>query len=359
MFQTVINAFQSTPPRGGRPVPLGPVIAITDISIHAPARGATYAGGAGSQSVIHFNPRPREGGDYHAYYYHTFQSQISIHAPARGATRLVPDLGQVAVISIHAPARGATSGNKSFLWVYLYFNPRPREGGDPPRLHAQGSGQVFQSTPPRGGRLTGSATVTYGGLISIHAPARGATVETYVLISRKLLFQSTPPRGGRPLHGRLLHHSAVISIHAPARGATRLVPDLGQVAVISIHAPARGATSGNKSFLWVYLYFNPRPREGGDPPRLHAQGSGQVFQSTPPRGGRLTGSATVTYGGLISIHAPARGATVETYVLISRKLLFQSTPPRGGRPLHGRLLHHSAVISIHAPARGATSPHLG
>ena len=152
MFQTVINAFQSTPPRGGRPVPLGPVIAITDISIHAPARGATYAGGAGSQSVIHFNPRPREGGDYHAYYYHTFQSQISIHAPARGATRLVPDLGQVAVISIHAPARGATSGNKSFLWVYLYFNPRPREGGDPPRLHAQGSGQVFQSTPPRGGR---------------------------------------------------------------------------------------------------------------------------------------------------------------------------------------------------------------
>ena len=180
MFQTVINAFQSTPPRGGRPVPLGPVIAITDISIHAPARGATYAGGAGSQSVIHFNPRPREGGDYHAYYYHTFQSQISIHAPARGATRLVPDLGQVAVISIHAPARGAT-----------FRQP----------LHGH-----------------------YAG-ISIHAPARGATVETYVLISRKLLFQSTPPRGGRPLHGRLLHHSAVISIHAPARGATS--PHLG------------------------------------------------------------------------------------------------------------------------------------
>ena len=279
--------FQSTPPRGGATANIFTRYSPAFISIHAPARGgddveslaqykaslfqstpprggATYAGGAGSQSVIHFNPRPREGGDYHAYYYHTFQSQISIHAPARGATRLVPDLGQVAVISIHAPARGATSGNKSFLWVYLYFNPRPREGGDPPRLHAQGSGQVFQSTPPRGGRLTGSATVTYGGLISIHAPARGATtwrgqksrscwisihapargatfrqplhghyagisihapargatVETYVLISRKLLFQSTPPRGGRPLHGRLLHHSAVISIHAPARGAT-------------------------------------------------------------------------------------------------------------------------------------------
>ena len=178
MFQTVINAFQSTPPRGGRPVPLGPVIAITDISIHAPARGATYAGGAGSQSVIHFNPRPREGGDYHAYYYHTFQSQISIHAPARGATRLVPDLGQVAVISIHAPARGATSGNKSFLWVYLYFNPRPREGGDAWRACRAPGSRHFNPRPREGGdRRTRRGE---GHLqISIHAPARGATAKMH------------------------------------------------------------------------------------------------------------------------------------------------------------------------------------
>ena len=174
MFQTVINAFQSTPPRGGRPVPLGPVIAITDISIHAPARGATYAGGAGSQSVIHFNPRPREGGDYHAYYYHTFQSQISIHAPARGATRLVPDLGQVAVISIHAPARGATSGNKSFLWVYLYFNPRPREGGDR-------------------GNLCVNIKKT---AISIHAPARGATITWTTITPFCRHFNPRPREGG-------------------------------------------------------------------------------------------------------------------------------------------------------------------
>ena len=197
MFQTVINAFQSTPPRGGRPVPLGPVIAITDISIHAPARGATYAGGAGSQSVIHFNPRPREGGDYHAYYYHTFQSQISIHAPARGATRLVPDLGQVAVISIHAPARGATSGNKSFLWVYLYFNPRPREGGDYSR-----------------------DMTLQGIVISIHAPARGATSRGGTDRRKDRHFNPRPREGGDL---RLLRVSlnAEISIHAPARGATR------------------------------------------------------------------------------------------------------------------------------------------
>ncbi len=174
MFQTVINAFQSTPPRGGRPVPLGPVIAITDISIHAPARGATYAGGAGSQSVIHFNPRPREGGDYHAYYYHTFQSQISIHAPARGATRLVPDLGQVAVISSHAPARGATA--------------------DEPRSMADML--TFQSTPPRGGRHVRFPAGLRCACISIHAPARGATIIISFRVKRSENFNPRPREGG-------------------------------------------------------------------------------------------------------------------------------------------------------------------
>ena len=175
MFQTVINAFQSTPPRGGRPVPLGPVIAITDISIHAPARGATYAGGAGSQSVIHFNPRPREGGDYHAYYYHTFQSQISIHAPARGATRLVPDLGQVAVISIHAPARGATWKSGCGWQIRRYFNPRPREGGD---------------------QHSGLDALRQILVISIHAPARGATSSVSQRTICRRYFNPRPREGG-------------------------------------------------------------------------------------------------------------------------------------------------------------------
>ena len=58
-------------------------------------------------SFFDFNPRSREGsdeipgnsGDY---------SQISIHAPARGATDLRYNDSGVRFISIHAPARGAT-----------------------------------------------------------------------------------------------------------------------------------------------------------------------------------------------------------------------------------------------------------
>ena len=55
--------------------------------------------------------------------------------------------------------------------------------------------------------------------ISIHAPARGATVPT---IGNVLFVE--------------------ISIHAPARGATVLASAFNMDKAISIHAPARGAT---------------------------------------------------------------------------------------------------------------------
>ena len=37
--------------------------------------------------------------------------EISIHAPARGATVLISPIDAVTPISIHAPARGATAEN--------------------------------------------------------------------------------------------------------------------------------------------------------------------------------------------------------------------------------------------------------
>ena len=56
----------------------------------------------------------------------------------------------------------------------------------------------------------------------------------------------------------------IISIHAPARGATseyfNYNPEIG----ISIHAPARGATIRNYNNLITRYNFNPRSREGSD-----------------------------------------------------------------------------------------------
>ena len=167
--------------------------------------------------------------------------------------------------------------------------------------------------------------------ISIHAPARGATV--------------------------LLRSSCTvvcISIHAPARGATPLTsPSCIASAnfnprsregsdstlhisryrhTISIHAPARGATLQSWHSYRSLRNFNPRSREGSDELNAYERIRYLRFQSTLPRGERRTVTIADRDGNKISIHAPARGATP-----------------------FGRIFRLFAAISIHAPARGATS----
>ena len=82
------------------------------------------------KSSFYFNPRSREGSDPATARLTVFSVHISIHAPARGATFIVLHLGQTHVISIHAPARGATSTDFFKHPVYCNFNPRSREGSD-------------------------------------------------------------------------------------------------------------------------------------------------------------------------------------------------------------------------------------
>jgi len=56
--------------------------------------------------------------------------EVSIHAPARGATRGdMRNLGQY-FVSIHAPARGATAFFSDANLEAVGFNPRTREGCD-------------------------------------------------------------------------------------------------------------------------------------------------------------------------------------------------------------------------------------
>ena len=145
----------------------------TQISIHAPAKGATRGTCAKDTFSANFNPRSREGSDK-AGRRTDYVIPISIHAPAKGATslaiwiksvvkfqstlprreRLFRSYGMTGlrIISIHAPAKGATQVLRSLPLPFLYFNPRSREGSD----HSYSSWMETQ-------------------LISIHAPAKGAT----------------------------------------------------------------------------------------------------------------------------------------------------------------------------------------
>ena len=55
---------------------------------------------------------------------------ISIHAPAWGATKAQTQNWQMQVISIHAPAWGATPRYLQNPQNEVYFNPRSRMGSD-------------------------------------------------------------------------------------------------------------------------------------------------------------------------------------------------------------------------------------
>ena len=124
--------------------------------------------------------------------------QISIHAPARGATLLNFVRSGRTDISIHAPARGATAmknlekdytiifqstlprGERPYfrikgLHLVFYFNPRSREGSDRYQFYIYSPLVQFQSTLPRGERRVYGKDGHRQRAISIHAPARGAT----------------------------------------------------------------------------------------------------------------------------------------------------------------------------------------
>ena len=130
-------------------------------------------------------------------------------------------------------------------------------------------------------------------IISIHAPAKGATRELRDADEWEVLFQSTLPR--RERLERTLHHK--------------------QTDIISIHAPAKGATAAFDQDRRGQWYFNPRSREGSDqrPQQAAAQGAE------------------------ISIHAPAKGATSRIMSIASTVSIFQSTLPR--RERRGRSAH--------------------
>ena len=211
-------------------------------------------------------------------------------------------------------------------------------------------------------------------LISIHAPARGATGYCQGLL---LFPQNFNPRSRTGSDGAFCCRGsrAQISIHAPARGAT--FPSRSSISrqAISIHAPARGATLIQRPAHTRKSDFNPRSRTGsdvfskfvnpcpypfqstlphGERPSFITEGlSVLIFQSTLPHGERLRDfDFHVLFQG-ISIHAPARGATLSVLNCFQRFSISIHAPARGATisrppsPLQ-------VPISIHAPARGAT-----
>ena len=140
-------------------------------------------------------------------------------------------------VSIHAPAWGATCSRCSC-----------------------DCSCKFQSTHPRGVRH------------QYHAPRRRSNrfnPRTRVGCdfifedqSRLLLFQSTHPRGVRLKDTAAERQATIVSIHAPAWGATVTSPKdfIAAVALVSIHAPAWGATMPCICISWYVMFQSTHPR---------------------------------------------------------------------------------------------------
>ena len=253
------------------------------------------------------------------------------------------------------------------------FNPRSREGSDSFSLNWRIFLFLFQSTLPRRERPDLSMNCTIFNIISIHAPAKGATNCLSHMHLQSYYFN---PRSREGSDVRLSCRAVLpwISIHAPAKGATRynasgddglvfqstlprrerlIIPQQKKWSTvfqstlprrerlvsylesdtyhnISIHAPAKGATCMTVTRWELQSHFNPRSREGSDILPDKYKWILDISIHAPAKG--ATKKLRVSHRGFcISIHAPAKGATVrETWCAL---------------PVN---------ISIHAPAKGAT-----
>ena len=144
---------------------------------------------------MNFNPRTREGCDWIIIIKHK-RLQISIHAPARGATDLILLCGCFISGFQSTHPRGVRQ-IKTHRYAYIqYFNPRTREGCDKSGHTYVQPDSDFNPRTREGCDPTQLVGMSPTNVISIHAPARGATCSVQFFQTHQS-FQSTHPRGVR------------------------------------------------------------------------------------------------------------------------------------------------------------------
>ena len=127
-----------------------------------------------------------------------------------------------------------------------------------------------------------------------------------------------------------------ISIHAPAKGATVSYLESDTYHNISIHAPAKGAT-----FLWIckrYIcwYFNPRSREGSDRLAYAVTHTPNYFNPRSREGSDNVQSLNVSLLSRFQSTLPRRERLRDTE-MAEPVTQFQSTLPRRERQIMGRM----------------------
>ena len=282
--------FQSTHPRGVRHCPANILSNVSKVSIHAPAWGATIFSVNCSILASKFQSTHPRG---------VRPAREDSRLPPSGfnpRTRVGCDAGllsseQRTLVSIHAPAWGATRARPGHCRCPDGFNPRTRVGCDAARACAVcPRGAVSIHAPAWGATMPGASAVCLWSRFNPRTRV-GCDKDEGIKSALERAFQSTHPRGVR-------HHDKAIQLRIKG--------------------------------------FNPRTRVGCDFAPLPRPSACKAFQSTHPRGvrrdwrrrySRFLGFNPRTRVGcdagllsseqrtLVSIHAPAWGATQSTYRL--------------------------------------------
>ena len=208
-------------------------------------------------------------------------------------------------VSIHAPARGATPLDRLTRQTMPFQSTRPQGAR---RLGALDGalGDEFQSTRPQGARLRQSSAMIF--VVCFNPRARKGRDRRTMQLRPMCCSFNPRARKGRDRRAVGRGHRQLVSIHAPARGATEIslddvYPDEFQSTRPQGARPALAAkrAAGSKCFnprarkgrdrTWARSWacpsgFNPRARKGRDLRKSFAITRSTVFQSTRPQGAR-------------------------------------------------------------------------
>ena len=182
IFLWVYNhLFQSTLPRRERPVYHSVEGSFSLFQSTLPRRERPSCSSSRSLTIRHFNPRSREGSDLISFAQSDAVTPISIHAPAKGATvRLQAFFG----FFCHFNPRSREGSDCIITAIQtstINFNPRSREGSDKEQSYFASKVEDFNPRSREGSDDT-PAISRNQKIISIHAPAKGATIKNHIFL---------------------------------------------------------------------------------------------------------------------------------------------------------------------------------
>ncbi len=265
------------------------------------------SGCANTRGASSFNPRARVGRDHRNRCRRHNRQRFQSTRP-RGARRLICRKSRTSPSFQSTRPRGARREvvNTS-IRQYEFQSTRPR-GARLFRPLLERRVLEFQSTRPRGARHPERRTSTGKSRdVSIHAPAWGAT-DRLAVTATIPAFQSTRPRGARRDGRGVVGRDRAVSIHAPAWGATRRTPG-ARLSDDCFNPRARvGRDSIRMLCVCVVSSFNPRARVGRDVVERGKRRFMLVSIHAPAWGATMA-TGSIRWAQAVSIHAPAWGAT--------------------------------------------------